>query len=100
MLLSLLLAGVVEGFGLVALLPLLGVIVGGFGGEGNINSIADNRAGQIVVKVLAYVGLQPTATILLAVIFVAILLKSMLVLLAKKRWGILLPMWRQTCDYP
>jgi len=87
MLLSLLLAGVVEGFGLVTLLPLLGLIMGNLGGEANTSAIADNRAGQIVVKLLASVGLQPTSTTLLAIIVIAILLKSFLVLMAKKKVG-------------
>jgi len=87
MLLSLLLAGVVEGFGLVTLLPLLGLIMGEFGGDASASAIVDNRAGQIVVKLLASVGLQPTATTLLAIIVIAILLKSVLVLMAKKRVG-------------
>ena len=87
MLLSLLLAGVVEGFGLVTMLPLLSIIVGNFRGGENVSGIADNRAGQVVVKVLSLVGLQPTVSTLLAVIVLAILLKSVLVLLAKKKVG-------------
>jgi len=78
MLLSLLLAGVVEGFGLVTMMPLLGIIVGGLGGDGAVSSIADNRAGQMVVKLLDVIGLQPTVPTLLTVIVLAILLKSIL----------------------
>jgi len=87
MLLSLLLAGVVEGFGLVTMMPLLGIVVGGLGGDGAASSIADNRAGRVVVELLAFVGLQPTVSTLLTVIVLAILLKSVLLLLAKKKVG-------------
>ncbi|MEA2109896.1 MAG: ABC transporter ATP-binding protein, partial [Pseudomonadota bacterium] len=86
MLLALLLAGVAEGFGLVALLPLLGMTVGGFG-SGAATTVVDNRAGQFVVKTLAAIGLEPGAKNLLLVIVVAIVLKSILVLLAKKKVG-------------
>lgn len=86
MLLALLLAGVAEGFGLVALLPLLGMAVGGFG-SGDATTVVDNRAGQFVVKTLAAIGLEPGAKNLLLVIVVAIVLKSILVLLAKKKVG-------------
>ncbi len=86
MLLALLLAGIAEGFGLFALLPLFGMTLGGFG-SGAATSVADNRAGQIVVKTLSAIGLEPGARNLLLVIVVAILLKSILVLMAKKRVG-------------
>ena len=86
MLLALLLAGIVEGFGLFALLPLFGITLGGVG-SGAASSVADNRAGQIVVKTLSAIGLEPGARNLLLVIVVAILLKSILVLVAKKKVG-------------
>ncbi|MBN2331472.1 MAG: ABC transporter ATP-binding protein [Deltaproteobacteria bacterium] len=82
MMLALLLAGIVEGFGLMALLPLLTLTVGG-----DVGGMADSPAGQAVVKYLAAVGLQPKAGILLLVIVLAVFLKSFLVLLAKKRVG-------------
>lgn len=87
MLLSLLLAGVVEGFGLVTLLPLLGLVMGNLGGDTSTSAIAENRAGQVVMKLLASVGLAPTSATLLAIIVIAILLKSLLVLMAKKKVG-------------
>jgi len=86
MLLALLLAGMAEGFGLFALLPLFGITLGGVG-SGAASSVADNRAGQIVVKTLSAIGLEPGARNLLLVIVVAILLKSILVLVAKKKVG-------------
>lgn len=86
MLLALLLAGLAEGFGLVALLPLLSMTVGEPGSVA-ATSIADNRAGQIIVKVLSFIGLDAGAKNLLLVIVAAIFLKSILVLLAKKKVG-------------
>lgn len=86
MLLALLLAGIAEGFGLFALLPLFSMTVGGIGSGGE-GSIAHNRAGQIVVKTLSVMGLEPGAKNLLIVIVVAILIKSILVLMAKKKVG-------------
>ncbi|MCD6151449.1 MAG: ATP-binding cassette domain-containing protein [Deltaproteobacteria bacterium] len=86
MLLALLLAGIAEGFGLFALLPLFGMTLGGVG-SGAASAVADNRAGQIVVKTLSAIGLEPGARNLLLVIVVAILLKSILVLVAKKKVG-------------
>jgi ATP-binding cassette subfamily C protein len=86
MLLALLLAGIAEGFGLFALLPLFGMTLGGFG-SGAATLVADNRAGQIVVKTLSAIGLDPGPKNLLLVIIVAILLKSILVLMAKKKVG-------------
>jgi ATP-binding cassette subfamily C protein len=86
MLLALLLAGIVEGFGLFALLPLFGMTVSGLD-SGNASSVVDSRAGQIVAKTLSAIGLEPGAKNLLLVIVVAILLKSILVLMAKKRVG-------------
>ncbi len=86
MLLALLLAGIAEGFGLFALLPLFGLASGGLD-AGAVNSLADNRAGQIVIKTLSVIGLEPAAGNLLLVIVLTILVKSILVLLAKKRVG-------------
>jgi len=86
MLLALLLAGIVEGFGLFAFLPLLGMASGGFDAA-TAGAVADNRAGQIVVKALSVIGLEPKAGNLLLVIVVSILIKSVLVLLAKKKVG-------------
>ena len=91
MLFALVLAGITEGFGLTALLPLLGLAFSSHsqstpdqwtGLAGN-----DSGVGQTVTEGLKFVGLEPSAGILLVVLVGAIILKSALVLLAKKRVG-------------
>ncbi len=91
MLFALFLAGIAEGFGLTALLPLLGLAFSSHsqaapdqmaGLTGN-----DSGVGQTVTEALKFVGLEPSAGIFLLVIVLAIILKSALVLVAKKRVG-------------
>ena len=85
MLLAIILAGLAEGFGLATLLPLLTVVVGGGGGTAS-NQLA-SPAGRMVVEVLAAVGLEPRPGVLLAIVVGAILLKCVLVLIAKREVG-------------
>jgi ATP-binding cassette subfamily C protein len=91
MLFALLLAGIVEGAGLSALLPLLGTVVGQQHGleqtpaTGAANSVPGAEYG--VNQILGFLGLEPSAGILLLLIVLSIALKSGLVLLAKKRVG-------------
>jgi len=82
MLVALLLAGIVEGFGLAALLPLLALASGedAFGGKG----AAIKRA---VTQAFHYVGLSPSMGTLLIVVLATIILKSALVTFANKRVG-------------
>lgn len=82
MLLALLLAGVVEGFSLTALLPILNLAVGG-GAAGAPGS----GMGQVVTNALQSLGITPTVPSLLMVVLVGVLLKSALVLLADKKVG-------------
>ena len=91
MLLALLLAGIVEGFGLTALMPLLGMAFSSQPQAAALQPTAvtgnDAGVGQAVTRVLAVFGLEPGAGVLLLVIVVAIALKSALVLVAQKRVG-------------
>ncbi len=84
MLLALLLAGVVEGLSLTALLPLLSAAIGEPSAAASEN---DNAAEAIVTELLGGLGMTPTIGTLLIIIVGGITLKSALVLLAKKRVG-------------
>lgn len=77
LLLALLLAGIVEGVSLSALLPLVGTAVGQ----------ETAAAGELVTGALAAVGVAPTLGVLLLVIVAGITLKNVLLLLANKRVG-------------
>jgi ATP-binding cassette subfamily C protein len=91
MLFALLLAGLAEGIGLSALLPLLSVAVGIRSGAEQIAPAGAAESGSKVEHVmresLLTLGLTPTVEVLLVVIFCAIVLKSALVLFANKRVG-------------
>jgi ATP-binding cassette subfamily C protein len=88
MLFALLLAGAVEGLGLSALLPLVSIAVGNQGGaqEGTAAS-GSGGLEQAVNETLAALGLTPTLGVLLTVIALAMVLKSGLLLWARKRIG-------------
>jgi len=79
MLFALLLAGVAEIFGLSALLPLVSIAIG--------NQTGTSTAERLVSDSLSKLGLTPTLEVLMLMIFVAIAVKSGLVLFAKKRIG-------------
>ena len=89
MLLALLSAGIAESIGLSALLPLLNVAMkintGAQGGA--VTSEPDNDFERIVNETLADMGLDPTLGVLLSIIVVAVTLKSLLLLVAKKQVG-------------
>jgi ATP-binding cassette subfamily C protein len=88
---ALLLAGIAEGFGLTAMLPLLATVAGrGFGGERvGPGGASDNDSGlaHVVTEVLSSLGLSPTIGVLLAVIVTGVIIKSIFMLLANKRVG-------------
>jgi len=89
MLLALLSAGIAESIGLSALLPLLNVAIksnAGTGGE-TVTAEPENDVERIVNEALAGMGLEPTIGVLLSIIVVAVTLKSLLLLLAKKQVG-------------
>ncbi len=91
MLFVLVLAGIAEGLGLTALLPLLGLAFSSQtqSAPNLMTGVSDNNPGigRTVTEVLKFLGLEPSAGVLLLVIVLAIVLKSGLVLLAKKRVG-------------
>jgi ATP-binding cassette subfamily C protein len=87
MLLALSLAGVAEGIGLSALLPLVSVAMGAQAGANSAASVDRSGVERVVTETLTSVGLTPTLGVLLIVIVLAIVLKSGLVLLAKKQVG-------------
>lgn len=87
MLLSLLLAGVAEGIGLSALLPLISVAIGSQAGAEPGASASHSGLERVVTEYLSALGLTPSIGVLLVVIVIAIVLKSGLVLLAKKQVG-------------
>lgn len=91
MLFALASAGIIEGIGLTALLPLLGLAFNKQAPEASTQPVQvvaeDSGVGHTVTEALGFLGLEPSAGVLLLVIIVGIVLKSGLVLLAKKRVG-------------
>ena len=87
MLLALLLAGIAEGIGLSALLPLISVAIGSQAGPGLGASTVGSGLEKTVTETLSVFGLTPTLGTLLVVFVLTILLKNGLVLVAKKRVG-------------
>ena len=87
MLLALLLAGIVEGIGLSALLPLISTVVGSQAGSVPGASASGSDLEKTVTETLSALGLTPTLGTLLIVCVLTILLKNGLVLLANKRVG-------------
>ena len=85
-LLALLLAGLVEGFSLSALLPLLTIATETTalapGGSSDEPELA-----RIVTTTLLSIGIKPTLGVLIAIIVAGVAVKSGLVLLAKKQVG-------------
>ena len=89
MMVALLSAGIAESIGLSALLPLLNVAIksnAGTGGEA-VTGEPENAVERVVNETLAGMGLEPTIGVLLSIIVVAVTLKSLLLLLAKKQVG-------------
>jgi ATP-binding cassette subfamily C protein len=91
MLIALLFAGVADGAGFTALLPLLSVAIRQeAGGADPLATTAAHKGGDFadtVIATLQTLGLPPTMGTLLAVIVVALLLKSLLLLCAQRRVG-------------
>lgn len=86
---ALLFAGVAEGIGLSALLPLLNLALRNDPRMDNVELAAGQANGleQAVTSVLASMGLQPAIGLLLLIIVLGITIKSVLVLLARKQVG-------------
>jgi ATP-binding cassette subfamily C protein len=84
MLAALLFAGVAEGIGISAMLPLLTIVLD------NSKMAAGQKATaaeQMIRSIFDKLGITPTLEFLILVIFAALLLKTVLVLLANKRVG-------------
>lgn len=78
MLLSLLVAGVVESVSLTTMLPLVSVMLG---------DNAHSALGVHIIGVLQVLGLQPTIVVLLLIIVAGMALSSLLILLANRQVG-------------
>jgi len=87
MLLALLLAGIAEGIGLSALLPLVSTVVGSRAGGGPSAAASGSGLEKTVTEALSVLGLTPTLGTLLVVFVLTIVLKNGLLLLAYKRVG-------------
>lgn len=90
MLLALLLAGIAEGIGLSATIPLLDTALGSHSGsehQPNVEVATGSGIGQFVTEVLLTLDIEPEAGAFLVVIVLGIGLKSGLLLLANKRVG-------------
>ncbi|MGD8673536.1 MAG: ABC transporter ATP-binding protein [Thiogranum sp.] len=85
MLIALLLAGIAEGMGLSALLPLLNIAVKSSAGAGQHEP--QNEFERVVVEALHHIGITPSVGVLLSIIVVGITLKSLLLLVARRRVG-------------
>ena len=91
MLLALLVAGLVEGISLTALLPLLNRVLVRPGSPGDdaaaIEAGPESGVGDALLSGIEALGLTPSVELLLLVIVVGAIIKGALVLLAKKRVG-------------
>src|SRR5690606_17804445 len=76
---SLLLAGLLEGIGIAALLPLLNIVLETSGSTSTIGRYTDS--------VLEYVGLTPSLGVILSIIVVVIAAKAGLLLFAARQIG-------------
>ncbi len=84
MLAALLLSGIAEGIGLSAMLPLLTIALGETQGATGKQSTA---AGKMIQDIFNAIGLTPTLELLLMLILTAMLLKTVLVLIANRNVG-------------
>jgi ATP-binding cassette subfamily C protein len=82
MVVAILLAGIVEGFGLSALLPLLALASGDLAMGGKSAALR-----RVVNGAFQALGITPTVGVLLLIVFSGIVLKSILVMFANKRVG-------------
>jgi ATP-binding cassette, subfamily C, bacterial len=87
---ALLTAGLAEGFGLSALVPLLGIAVKGQTGtalESLGHSLGDSKAESMVRGIFSLVGVAPTLEALILFIVASILLKCGLIFVANRQVG-------------
>lgn len=88
-LVTLLLAGIVEGVSLTALLPVLSASIqhGPVGGVASDLGMGHEGPGEMVLQGLRHLGITPSIGVLLVVIVLGALLRSGLVLLARRHVG-------------
>jgi len=84
MLTALIFAGIAEGVGISAMLPLLTIALDN---GGSAAARQPTQAEEMVSRILDWFGVTPTLELLIIFIFAAILLKTMLVLFANRRVG-------------
>jgi len=87
MIFALLLAGLAEGLGLSALLPLVSIGIGKQAGTASGAHAGHSGVERVVTETLSAIGLTPTVGVLLVALVLAIVLKNCLVLVAKKQVG-------------
>jgi ATP-binding cassette subfamily C protein len=91
MLLAMIIAGVVEGFGLSAIIPLLSTAISEQVGADQMAaaglSVGHSTAEHMVRETFEALGLPPTLEVFLIVIFCAIILKSVVLFIANIRVG-------------
>jgi ATP-binding cassette subfamily C protein len=86
MMLALVSAGIVEGVGLTALLPLLQIAVD-VPGAATADPAASSGIGNFINSALEFFGIPSTIGSLLSVIMIGVLLRSLLILLADRKVG-------------
>ena len=88
---ALLFAGIAEGFGITALLPLLNMVIGPQAGKGAVAATGASEiitsVDQMIRSILGTIGLTPTVAVLLIFFVTCISLKCMLVLIANRQVG-------------
>ena len=86
MMLALVSAGIVEGVGLTALLPLLQIAID-VPGAATADPAASSGIGNFINSALEFFGIPSTIGSLLSVIMIGVLLRSLLILLADRKVG-------------
>ncbi len=89
MLVALLLAGIAEGIGLSALLPLLNIAIRNDSRQRDQAQTpqSENEFERVVTETLNDLGIQPSIGVLLVIIVMGVTLKSLLLLVAQKQVG-------------
>lgn len=85
MLMALLLAGIAEGVGLSALLPLLNIAISS--DASSASPAQQNDFEKLVTESLGRYGIDPSITVMLIIIVLGVTLKSLLLLIAQKKVG-------------
>ncbi len=85
-LIAMLFAGIAEGLGMSMLLPLLGMSIKD-GNTANLSAHTPSTLEQAVSNFFAFIGIQPTVSMLLVLFVLSIVLKSALVLTANRQVG-------------